>query len=96
MKIFHVYILECSDKSYYTGFTSNLNKRYIQHQTGYYKNCYTYNRRPLELVFMADFTEAEMGIAFEKQVKKWSRAKKKALIDGKMEDLVQLAKKKFL
>ncbi len=95
MRVFHVYILECSDKSFYTGFTGNLNKRYIQHQTGYYKNCYTYNRRPLELVFMADFTDPEMGIAFEKQVKKWSRAKKKALIDSKLDDLVQLAKKKF-
>ncbi len=95
MKTFHVYILECSDKSYYTGFTSNLYKRYIQHQTGYYKNCYTYSRRPLELAFMADFTDPTMAIAFEKQVKKWSRAKKKALIDGKLDDLVQLAKKKF-
>tara|TARA_R110002072_G_scaffold275142_3_gene436252 strand:+ start:4977 stop:5267 length:291 start_codon:yes stop_codon:yes gene_type:complete len=95
MKVFHVYILECSDTSYYTGFTGNLNKRYTQHQTGYYKSCYTYKRRPVELVFMADFTNPEMAIAFEKQVKKWSRAKKKALIDGKLDDLVQLAKKKF-
>ncbi|MEX0997647.1 MAG: endonuclease [Flavobacteriaceae bacterium] len=44
---------------------------------------------------MADFTEPEMGIAFEKQIKKWSLAKKKALIDGKLDYLVQLAKKKF-
>ncbi|PKP07904.1 MAG: hypothetical protein CVU09_18080 [Bacteroidetes bacterium HGW-Bacteroidetes-4] len=95
MKVYYVYILECSDGSYYTGITSNLSNRYIQHQTGFYKSCYTYNKRPLEMVFFADFTEVEMAIAFEKQVKKWSRAKKKALIEGKMEELIVLAKKKF-
>src|SRR5690554_1822078 len=95
MKTYVVYILECSDKSYYTGITSNLTNRLEKHQSGRYKESYTHNRRPVELVFYATFTDVEMAIATEKQIKKWSRAKKEALIDGEYEQLVNLAKKRF-
>ena len=95
MKTYYVYILECSDRTYYTGVTSNLTNRLEKHESGRYKESYTYNRRPLELVFYATFTDVEMAIAVEKQIKKWSKAKKKALIDGEYEQLVNLAKKNF-
>jgi len=95
MKVYYVYILECSDKSYYTGITSNLTKRFEEHLAGKHKDSYTYNKRPLSLVFYAEFTNVEIAIDTEKQIKKWSRAKKKALIDGEYDKLVNLAKKKF-
>ena len=95
MKLSYVYILKCSDGSYYTGVTSNLGQRLFRHNTGYYPDCYTANRRPLELVFYCEFTDITIAIEKEKQIKKWSRAKKEALINGDFEDLVNLAKKRF-
>ncbi|UJH67252.1 GIY-YIG nuclease family protein [Allomuricauda sp. SCSIO 65647] len=95
MKIFHVYILECSDGTFYTGITSDLTKRLQSHKAGKYRDSYTYSRRPVKLVFSCDFTEAAQAIATEKQIKKWSKAKKAALISGNFDQLPNLAKKKF-
>ncbi len=95
MKVSFVYILTCSDNSYYTGITSNLAKRWEQHQSGYYKECYTYTRRPLKLSFYAEFSDIRIALEWEKKIKKWSRAKKKALIDGDFEALPNLSKKNF-
>jgi putative endonuclease len=67
----------------------------FQHDTAFYLDCYTANRRPLELVFYAEFTDINLAIDTEKQIKKWSRAKKEALIDGDYDALPNLAKKKF-
>jgi putative endonuclease len=88
-------MLKCSDSTYYTGVTSDLEKRLFQHSSGFYKNCYTYKRRPVTLVFYAEFTDINLAIEKEKQLKKWSRVKKEALINGDYVDLVNLAKKKF-
>ncbi|MUU78579.1 GIY-YIG nuclease family protein [Winogradskyella endarachnes] len=95
MKQSYVYILKCSDESYYTGITSNLTKRLHEHKTGKHKESYTYNRRPLTLVFYAEFTDITLAIQTEKQIKKWSRAKKEALINEEFDKLPNLAKKKF-
>ncbi|TRX41267.1 GIY-YIG nuclease family protein [Flavobacterium restrictum] len=95
MKQSFVYILECSDGSFYKGVTSNLEGRMIQHHTGFYPTCYTVNRRPLQLVFYCEFTDITIAIAKEKQIKKWLRAKKRALINGDFESLINLAKKHF-
>ena len=95
MKTYFVYILECSDKTYYTGVTSNLSQRVFEHTSGKHKDSYTYTRRPLNLVFYCEFSDIGMAIDKEKQVKKWSKLKKEALIDGKYENLPNLAKKKF-
>ena len=48
MKSYFVYILKCSDNSYYTGFTNNLERRFEEHTSGKNKECY--DKRPLELV----------------------------------------------
>jgi len=95
MKTYYVYILKCSDKTYYTGITSNLSKRFTEHENGKHKDSYTYKRRPLELAFYAEFTNVELAIETEKQIKKWSRAKKEALINNEYEKLPNLSKKKF-
>ena len=92
----YVYILLCSDGSYYTGVTSNREKRLAQHNTGYFTTCYTFYRRPLKLVFHEGFKSIVKSIEIEKQIKKWSRKKKEALIRGDYNLLNELAKKKFI
>jgi putative endonuclease len=93
MKSYYVYILKCNDGKYYTGVTSNIDKRYAQHQSSFYKDSYTSKRLPVELVFYAEFSIPGIAIEKEKQIKKWSKAKEEALINN--EDLPNLAKKKF-
>ena len=82
MLFYYVYILKCKDGSYYTGITNTIEKRFIEHQSGHNKNSYTYKRRPLSLEFYQEFNDAEQAIYFEKKIKKWTRAKKEALIKG--------------
>lgn len=95
MKIYYVYILKCSDKTYYTGITSNLFKRITEHEKGKHIDSYTFNRRPVNLVFYAEFTNPNIAIETEKQIKKWSRIKKEALINNEYDKLPNLSKKKF-
>ena len=92
VKIFFVYIVECSDKSYYTGFTSNLDKRLMEHNSGFYDNAYTIKRRPVTLKWFEQFTDPNHAIAVEKQIKGWSRRKKRALIEENWDDLVEFSK----
>jgi len=95
MKESYVYILKCSDGTYYTGMTSNLEQRFERHTSGFYKGSYTEKRRPVTLEFYAAFTDINLAIQSEKQIKKWSKAKKEALINDEYEKLPNLAKKKF-
>ncbi len=95
MKISYVYILKCSDNTYYTGITSNLERRIIEHKLGKHIESYTYKRRPIELMFYTEFSDISIAIQTEKQIKKWSKAKKEALINDEFEKLPNLAKKKF-
>ncbi|NNC45034.1 MAG: GIY-YIG nuclease family protein [Winogradskyella sp.] len=95
MKKYVVYILKCADDTYYTGITSNLEKRLFEHTDGKQRDSYTYSRRPVSLEYFAEFTNPNQAIDTEKQIKKWSRAKKEALIRGEFEKLPNLAKKKF-
>lgn len=92
MKSYSVYILECSDQSYYTGVINNLEKRIAEHKYGIDPKCYTYKRRPLELKFVEEFNDVNQAIAREKQLKRWTKRKKKALIEHNFEELVRLSK----
>ncbi len=91
-RYYYVYILKCSDNSYYTGITNDVDKRLAQHHVGFDPDSYTYTRRPVELVYCADFLDPKQAINFEKQVKGWSRAKKEALIAGDWNKIKELAK----
>ena len=91
MREYFVYILRCNDGSYYTGVTNNYSLRVSQHQEGIDPDCYTYERRPLELVHLEFFTQITEAISREKQIKRWSRAKKEALIAGDEKRLFSLA-----
>lgn len=89
MKTYYVYILQCSDNLTYTGVTNNISRRFEEHQKGLNKNCFTYKRRPLKLIFQQEFNDIEQAIYFEKKIKNWSAKKKYALANGEF-DLLQI------
>ncbi len=89
---FWVYILRCTDNSYYTGHTDNLEKRIGEHKTGAIPSCYTFKRHPLQLVFSQDCTTREEALAAEQQIKGWSRKKKEAMMRGDWAEVSRLAK----
>ncbi|MCO4292078.1 GIY-YIG nuclease family protein [Solitalea sp. MAHUQ-68] len=91
MKLMYVYILLCSDGSYYTGVTNDVDNRLLEHNEGGDKRSYTFSRRPVQLVFWEVFQTPMAAIEFEKQVKGWSRKKKEAIINGRWEDLKGLS-----
>lgn len=95
MKAMYVYILKCSDNTYYTGVTNNLERRVEEHHQGVNTTCYTYLRIPLELISYQLFNDPIRAIAFEKKLKGWRREKKEALINGKYQLLPELSKNKI-
>ena len=86
-----VYILECADGSYYVGSTTDLQARLAQHQHGLGAR-YTARRRPVRLAWSAELDRIDEAYALEKQVQNWSRAKRRALIEGRFADLPGLAR----
>ena len=91
MKTGYVYILECSDGSYYTGITNDPERRLFEHQTGLVKG-YTKKRRPLKMVLVSNEMYIFTAIENEKKIKGWRREKKEALIKGNYEKLPELSK----
>lgn len=89
-----MYILKCSNDTYYTGSTIDLERRLWQHQNGEGAN-YTKKNGPVELVYSEFFTRIDHAYYREKIVQRWSPEKKQALIDGRLDDLKKLSKKKF-
>ncbi len=89
-----MYILQCSDGSYYVGSTPELERRFSEHQAGKGAR-YTARRRPLTLVFAQEFPSIEQAYRAEKQVQNWGRSKREALIRGDFAALRELAKKDF-
>ncbi len=79
--LYFVYILLCSDDTYYTGVTNDINRREKEHLEGYKESSYTHYRQPTLLVYQEEFQYIDKAIAREKQLKKWSQAKKRALIN---------------
>ena len=94
MNYFYLYILQCSDNSYYVGHTDNIEKRVAEHNSNQYQ-CYTSTRLPIKVVFTQQFTSRDEVIIAEQRIKNWSRQKKEALISNNWEQVSLLAKKKF-
>jgi len=86
----YMYILECADGSYYTGSTTDLERRLWQHQQGEGAN-HTAKRLPVKLVFCEYYERVVDAFEREKQVQGWSRKKKQALIAGDTNLLHKLA-----
>jgi len=86
----YMYILICADGSYYTGSTKYLRRRLAEHQNGE-GAIYTRQHGPVRLVYYEAYTRIDWAFYREKQVQGWSRAKKRALIEGRFQDLPNLA-----
>lgn len=89
----YLYILECSNGTYYTGSTIDLEKRISEHQEGIGAN-YTKKFTPVKLVYSGEFESIELAFRKEKQIQNWSHGKKKALIEGDWERLKSFARSK--
>jgi putative endonuclease len=91
------YILWCADGSFYVGSTTDLERRFAEHQNGE-GAAYTRprRRRPVRLVWSAEFARVDDAFAFERQVQNWGRAKRIALIEGRLGDLPALARGRTL
>jgi putative endonuclease len=90
-----VYMLRCADGSYYVGSATgdDLAPRIDQHNAGSYKG-YTFSRRPVVLVWSGYFERVTDGIAVERQLKGWSRAKKEALLNSDWTQVSQLSRRR--
>ena len=87
---YYVYMLRCSDGSYYVGHTNNLEHRLAAHERGAIEG-YTLSRRPVDLVFSDQFSTRLEAFHRERQIKGWSGARKEALIKGDWDGLVELS-----
>ena len=86
-----IYILHCSDGRFYVGHTNDLKKRVACHNAG---RCalFTSLRRPVRLVHVEKFETEGEAISRELQIKRWTHAKKLALINGDENQLHELSK----
>lgn len=92
--VLYVYIVECSDDSFYTGITNNLERRIAEHNDGENPKSYTFSRRPVKLVYFEDHSDPYFAYDRERQIKGWLRKKKIAMIKGEWEKLPELSKRK--
>ena len=79
--MWHVYIIECRDKTLYIGVTKNVTQRLKQHNSGKASK-YTRGRTPVTLKYREDHTGKTSALKREHQLKRWSRRKKLVLIEG--------------
>ncbi len=87
------YILLCSNGEYYVGSTTSLERRLKEHQSGR-GGQFTSSHLPVELVYTEEYHTIEEAYKRERQLHGWTRAKKKALINGDIELLKALSKSK--
>ena len=87
-----VYMLECRDRSFYVGSTWDLERRVSEHQQGV-GAAYTSRRRPVRLVWHAAYDSVAEAYSMEKRVQGWSRAKRIALVEGRLGDLPGLSRR---
>jgi predicted GIY-YIG superfamily endonuclease len=89
-----VYILRCADDSFYVGHTSDVYERVKVHNDGH-GALWTACRRPVTVVYQESHPTEEQAVARERQLKRWTHAKKHALISGNQATLKALAKRRI-
>jgi putative endonuclease len=91
----YIYMLRCADGSYYVESATgdDLSTRVDQHNAGLHKG-YTFSRRPVVLVWSEYFDRITDGIAVERQLKGWSRAKKEALLRSDWAKVSELSRRR--
>ena len=75
-----VYILRCADGSLYTGVTTDVRRRCVQHNNGTASR-YTRSRLPTQLVYREDQANRSLALKREAAIKSLSRSKKESLIE---------------
>ncbi|OGY29377.1 MAG: hypothetical protein A3F35_01450 [Candidatus Woykebacteria bacterium RIFCSPHIGHO2_12_FULL_45_10] len=89
--MYYFYILRCSDNSLYCGMTSNLAKRIKEHNSSNSKGAkYLRAKKPVTLVYSEIYLDIKSAMNRELQIKRWTKAKKEALIIGNLELLKKL------
>ena len=88
-----VYILLCNNDEYYVGSTTNLELRLEEHRSGVGSG-FTKAHLPIDLVYTEEYDTIHEARLRERQLHKWSQAKKEALINGDIEKLKELSKSK--
>ena len=76
---FWVYIVECNDGTYYTGYTPNIERRIKLHNSGRGAK-YTRDRRPVELVWSKEYKYFKSAFLEEKRIKRLERKEKEGLV----------------
>lgn len=94
MKSYFVYMVFCTDGTYYVGVTNDAERRIAEHNVGIDPDCYTYSRRPVVRVWSQEYSEILQAIDAEKKLKGWSHAKKSALARGDWKLIQALSKSK--
>ena len=82
--MWHIYILQCRDKTFYTGITSNLKRRGKEHNVSSLGAKYTKGRRPVKLVYSARKKNKSSALKEEYRIKKLSRDEKIEVIEKKI------------
>lgn len=75
-----VYVLQCSDGSLYTGYTTDVERRVEEHNTGNGAK-YTRGRTPVELVHVEAFDSKSAAMSREYEIKQLRRGQKLSLVD---------------
>ena len=88
--MWYLYITKNRDGAFYTGVTTDVESRFKEHLRGK-GGRYTSQNRPQELLYTEEFRTRAEAEARERQIKRWSRKKKQALIEGNAEELRRLS-----
>ena len=79
--VYYVYIVECADGTYYTGYTTDITRRINEHNYSTRSAKYTRSRRPVRLVHEESYKTLSEALRREHKIKKLSRKAKKKLIE---------------
>lgn len=80
--MYYVYMLKCADETFYTGITTDVERRVAEHNASKLGAKYTSFRRPVESVYAKEFTNRSSASKEEARIKKLSRQEKIKLIKG--------------
>jgi putative endonuclease len=83
--VHHVYVLSCADGTYYTGYTTDVDRRVAEHDAGEGAK-YTRGRTPVDLVHVETFESRSAAMSREAEIKSLSRAEKEALVGSESPD----------
>jgi putative endonuclease len=83
--VHYVYVLECADDTYYTGYTTDVERRVAEHDAGEGAK-YTRGRTPVELVHVEEYDTRSAAMSREHAIKSLSRREKERLVDGATRD----------